>query len=297
MAIFFVGWELWQDMTFVLGCCIILVFLIGVIRLWWSNRKLRKHEIIEEERRARLAEMRQCGIESLRANEIPFGVRALESGVEVEGIWISRSNTPDGYHTASSATTPMDEPLGRKGKGRMVDPRRVELSIPAANDYLAAPSPRHGAGRILSPLASSSETAYVPLAADEAFEEVQLHTYRPPTTAGAPRTTRAWPLSSSSNDSSLRYSDAQQHLLAGPSPQIRSGGVSRDPAPYGAAEVYANRLTRKPNKGFEVLPAGVLGPRQEFRQYGEADEEEAGEGMMPSQRQGQPSRLQKRTRT
>lgn len=30
-----------------------------------------------------------------RADEVPFGIRALERGVEVEGVWISRGNTPE----------------------------------------------------------------------------------------------------------------------------------------------------------------------------------------------------------
>lgn len=29
-----------------------------------------------------------------KGNDIPFGVRAIESGIEVDGVWISRSNTP-----------------------------------------------------------------------------------------------------------------------------------------------------------------------------------------------------------
>ena len=29
-----------------------------------------------------------------RAREVPFGIRAIESGIEVDGVWISRSNTP-----------------------------------------------------------------------------------------------------------------------------------------------------------------------------------------------------------
>ena len=31
-----------------------------------------------------------------RARDVPFGVRALESGIEVEGVWISGTNTPAG---------------------------------------------------------------------------------------------------------------------------------------------------------------------------------------------------------
>lgn len=37
-------------------------------------------------------------------NDIPFGSRAIESGIEVDGIWISRSNTPAPSKRASSAT-------------------------------------------------------------------------------------------------------------------------------------------------------------------------------------------------
>jgi hypothetical protein len=29
-------------------------------------------------------------------DDIPFGVRAIESGIEIDGVWISRSNTPVG---------------------------------------------------------------------------------------------------------------------------------------------------------------------------------------------------------
>jgi hypothetical protein len=34
-------------------------------------------------------------------NDIPFGIRALESGIEVDGVWISRSNTPVGSGRSS----------------------------------------------------------------------------------------------------------------------------------------------------------------------------------------------------
>jgi hypothetical protein len=59
-------------------------------------------------------------IEAQRAyhDEIPFGIRALESGVEVAGVWISQSNTPApsclgspaSIAVASPASSGLEEP-------------------------------------------------------------------------------------------------------------------------------------------------------------------------------------------
>jgi hypothetical protein len=60
------------------------------------NRFVKRQEIFDEEKRIKIKEMRESGIvvENRKGNSIPFGVRALESGIEVDGIWISRSNSP-----------------------------------------------------------------------------------------------------------------------------------------------------------------------------------------------------------
>jgi len=94
---------------------------MGLVKLWWSNRAIRRLEIIDEEKRARTSLMSRCGIENMRAPEIPFGVRAILSGIEVEGIWISRSNSP-----GPCQLTPVATQVGRrmrisKGKGKMID--------------------------------------------------------------------------------------------------------------------------------------------------------------------------------
>lgn len=47
--------------------------------------------------------MRRTGIPPKRANDIPFGIRAIQSGVEVVGIWISRPDSPSHPATSKAA--------------------------------------------------------------------------------------------------------------------------------------------------------------------------------------------------
>ncbi|RSL55753.1 hypothetical protein CEP53_007011 [Fusarium sp. AF-6] len=105
----------------VLGCCIVLVFAIGLVKLWWMNRAMRRLEIIDEEKRARVSLMSHCGIENLRPPEIPFGIRAIQNGVQVEGIWISRPDTPESSHKTPGATLVGHRVEMSKGKGRMIE--------------------------------------------------------------------------------------------------------------------------------------------------------------------------------
>ncbi|KAL3428012.1 hypothetical protein PVAG01_01521 [Phlyctema vagabunda] len=96
MGEFFNSWELWEKFTFILGAAIVAVFCMGFAKVAWQNRYLKKHRLVDEEKRAKIQELRKSGqfVEPRQSKEIPFGVRAIQSGVQVDGIWISGNNTP-----------------------------------------------------------------------------------------------------------------------------------------------------------------------------------------------------------
>ncbi|KAI0165730.1 hypothetical protein GGR57DRAFT_448513, partial [Xylariaceae sp. FL1272] len=107
---FFTNWELWEKLTFVLAAGIVFVFFLGWMKLWLMQRHLKKHTILDEEKRVRQMEMRKSGLPVGRRVDIPFGVRAIQSGVEVEGIWISRPATPAASRSPSKASSTTLEP-------------------------------------------------------------------------------------------------------------------------------------------------------------------------------------------
>ncbi|KAH8731003.1 hypothetical protein GQ44DRAFT_736135 [Phaeosphaeriaceae sp. PMI808] len=103
--VFFNSWALWQKMTFVLACGIFVTIFLGLLKLAYDRNKLRKYSKVDKGKKTQTPEMLEAqpvtagSIES--KDEIPFGIRAIQSGVEVDGVWISRTNTPVGSSRAS----------------------------------------------------------------------------------------------------------------------------------------------------------------------------------------------------
>ncbi|KAH9827104.1 hypothetical protein Tdes44962_MAKER03073 [Teratosphaeria destructans] len=115
---FFMGWPMWEKLTFVLACAIFVTVACAAVKLAYNHYRLRKFTTLEREKREqslhRQMSQRQRPRGEAAANDVPFGVRAIESGVEVEGVWISRPNTPDSQSGQSSpGSLPPKEPVQR----------------------------------------------------------------------------------------------------------------------------------------------------------------------------------------
>ncbi|KAK3937108.1 hypothetical protein QBC46DRAFT_294966 [Diplogelasinospora grovesii] len=160
--IFFLSWALWQQMTFVLAMAIVAVFCAGLVKLWWNNRLMRKQEVLDEEKRQRLQEMRKTGLPVKRANEIPFGVRAIQSGVEVDGIWISRPASPSidtsKAKLASSTTLVGLSDSESQRKEKHVSDDTKSLSTSTVNLDRAAPRQSPSDGSIFQRLTDADDS-------------------------------------------------------------------------------------------------------------------------------------------
>ncbi|RMJ25221.1 hypothetical protein PHISP_03911 [Aspergillus sp. HF37] len=83
---FWVDWALWQK----LSIAVVLVYSFGI--LIYNRRRTKKHA--EEEESEKAEQESELHPIVTHSSEIPFGARALERGVQVEGIWISNNSTP-----------------------------------------------------------------------------------------------------------------------------------------------------------------------------------------------------------
>lgn len=80
---------------------------LGCLKLIYNHWRLRKYVAIAATKAAQQQGIQQEMQQAVHRQtqpaeqedassdrEVPFGIRAIESGIEVDGVWISRSNTP-----------------------------------------------------------------------------------------------------------------------------------------------------------------------------------------------------------
>ncbi|KAI9682626.1 MAG: hypothetical protein M1822_006924 [Bathelium mastoideum] len=102
MGQFWASWVLWEKLCFILACGIIVALVLGAFKLAYSHWRIRKYSRVAAGKReglpAPLIPLRNTRDGEI---EIPFGIRAIEQGIEVEGVYISRPNTPASSPTQS----------------------------------------------------------------------------------------------------------------------------------------------------------------------------------------------------
>lgn len=162
-ATFWNGWQLWEQMCFILGCAILLVICGGCVKLVYNHQRLRKYsKLAAEKAQIREQLQRTASVKHGSGKDIPFGIRALESGIEVDGVWISGSNTPAGSTPAHStpgsptldATTevPKVAPQGQIPSDRASLPSQMtQIEIPPqayGQDVDRRHNPQPGTGRL-----------------------------------------------------------------------------------------------------------------------------------------------------
>ena len=117
----------------------------GSIKLGYSRWRLRKYTAIAATKEAQRKEMLHTeSVTRRRAPDIPFGVRAIESGIEVDGVWISRSNTPSTSVPGSPAFSESSEQnSGNAGSSEQPSSTtivpRLEMPQPALNPTSSRP--------------------------------------------------------------------------------------------------------------------------------------------------------------
>ena len=89
--------------------CAVLVYAFGV--RYRNSRKVQRHKLRIAAEIVERGEVTQTMRESA---EIPFGIRAIEKGCEVEGVWNSK------------ASTPLQTPIGSKAPSPIIRPRRLQ---------------------------------------------------------------------------------------------------------------------------------------------------------------------------
>lgn len=99
----------------------VLIFITVVgscFKLIYDKTQMKKYVMEAEARRSHLEAVRESrNVIQLKTDDIPFGIKALEAGLEVEGIVISRPNTPARY-TQSQITLVASDSSSTKSRGQ-----------------------------------------------------------------------------------------------------------------------------------------------------------------------------------
>ncbi|KAK4560296.1 hypothetical protein LTR86_005490 [Recurvomyces mirabilis] len=131
---FFTTWQMWEKLCFFLGCAVVAIVVAGATKVVYTHWRLRNYSVLAEKDRREQMVQRQMS-QRRRHDEVPFGIRALEHGLEVDGVWVSRPTTPEGSHRKDSNISDVEKQLWSAGE--FSDPPSIATSTrdPSSNTY------------------------------------------------------------------------------------------------------------------------------------------------------------------
>ncbi|KAI8936435.1 hypothetical protein NX059_006842 [Plenodomus lindquistii] len=214
---FFNSWELWQKMTFVLAAGIVVTIFLGFLKVAYNRYRLRKYSKVDKGKQAQTPEMLEAQpvtqVSTETKEEIPFGIRAIQSGIEVEGVYISRSNTPVGSSrnsviNSSQLELPKSALLSSRDSSRA--PSTFDRAVSAENPpsyHSRASSPGHASASNSTPRYSTSNAPRNSVALQT------LEGSRPAQISGPPSPHNGQPgQSGSTSQTSSRTSDESDYM-------------------------------------------------------------------------------------
>jgi hypothetical protein len=265
-----------------------------------------------------MTEIQRVGISIRKRPEIPFGVRAIQSGIEVDGIWISRPGTPNSQMLLGASSVTLTSETDLKGKSKMTSDMVTPSPnhSPSSSVFETSPSPprspatgtqstyrpKHAPRRSSSRANEVLNTSSLEKLEETPMERPALQTYVPRSVFSKMPSSKQPPAqgerSSSSSEEAYIPSRRQSPVSdlvdnaeregyfssSRTSPEnpfaTPEGGRTRQTSdassfrlPTGihtpvmappvrsySGETHVNRVSRRVNAGFEVLPAGTFGP-------------------------------------
>lgn len=120
-------------MLLVLACAMVAVLVWGSWQLIWRRMQQNKFKLADPEKSQVVGETSTEG--TSKSDEIPFGIRALEAGVEVEGVVISRPTSPRAVHNRNPSNMTLVD--GRSSMGSLLSCAQLNSS----RNSLGPPSP------------------------------------------------------------------------------------------------------------------------------------------------------------
>jgi hypothetical protein len=139
----------------------VLIFSFGI--RWRNKRKIKRYS---EGKTADTAERGEMTQTTSQQEEVPFGIRAIERGCEVDGVWNSRTNTPLQTPANSNPGSPVTRPKDLGNGLLSLKKHRRDMSLSTVSN-LEFPEPALARAGPKGVAVSSTDTTSEPKSSSE----------------------------------------------------------------------------------------------------------------------------------